>query len=382
MPRVPPLPGARPSRVGGHVLLAGGGHSHIEVLRRFARRPPAGARVTLVTPEPELFYTGMVPGFIAGHYTQEEMRIDLAALAARAGATFVADRVTALDPAARTVTLGGGTTLSFDVLSLDVGAVADARVPGVAPHALPVKPVPTLLAGWEAIVARAGAGALRTVVVAGAGAGGVELALAMRHHLRAAGAADVRIGLVTGDAEVLAGFNGVTRARLAGILREHAIDVHRGFAIDAVTADGVASGERRLPADRVVWATGAGAPPWLAASGLACDERGFVRIDDHLQSLSHPLVFAAGDCATIEGHPRQKSGVHAVRQGPPLAANLVRGVAGRRLLRHVPQREALAILTTGGRHAVAARGAFTVEGDWVWRWKDRIDRAFVAKYAS
>jgi selenide,water dikinase len=139
--------------------------------------------------------------------------------------------------------------------------------------------------------------------------------------------------------------------------------------------------QRRIAVDRIVWATAAGSQPWLAASGLASDPRGFVQIDDTLRSPSHPFVFAAGDCATQIAHPRPKSGVFAVRQGPPLAANLRRRLHSESPTAYVPQRHALALISTGGKHAVASRGPFVFEGDWVWRWKDRIDRAFMAKYA-
>jgi NADH dehydrogenase FAD-containing subunit len=121
--------------------------------------------------------------------------------------------------------------------------------------------------------------------------------------------------------------------------------------------------------------------PWIAASGLACDPRGFAQTDDTLRSTSHRFVFATGDCATQIAHPRPKSGVFAVRQGPRLAANLRRTLHDDSPINYVPQRRALALISTGNRHAIASRGPFVFEGNWIWRWKDRIDRAFVAKYA-
>jgi NADH dehydrogenase FAD-containing subunit len=136
----------------------------------------------------------------------------------------------------------------------------------------------------------------------------------------------------------------------------------------------------RIAADAFVWATSATAAPWLAASGLACDPRGFVRIDAHLRSPSHPFVFAAGYCASQDGHPRPKSGVFAVRQGPPLHANLVCAARDEPPLPYVPQRTALALIATGGRNAIASWRGLATRGDWVWRWKDRIDRGFMARY--
>jgi selenide,water dikinase len=162
-------------------------------------------------------------------------------------------------------------------------------------------------------------------------------------------------------------------------------DVVLHFDSPAVAVDPEAvhvGGGRRIAADRIVWATSAAAAPWLAAAGLACDGRGFVTVDAHLRSTSHPFVFAAGDCATQTAHPRPKSGVYAVRQGPPLAHNLRQAIDGDTLSTYVPQRRALALISTGDQHAIASWGGWAVEGDWVWRWKDWIDRRFIARYAA
>jgi selenide,water dikinase len=172
------------------------------------------------------------------------------------------------------------------------------------------------------------------------------------------------------------------RARFGRTLVERGVVLHLSSGALAVEPGTlVATHGRRIAVDRVVWATGAAPAPWLAAAGLACDDRGFVLTDDTLRSTSHPFVFATGDCATQIDHPREKSGVFAVRQGPPLAANLRRAAYDLPLRRHVPQRHALALVSTGNQHAIAVRGPFVAQGDWVWKWKDRIDRAFVAKYA-
>jgi selenide,water dikinase len=124
--------------------------------------------------------------------------------------------------------------------------------------------------------------------------------------------------------------------------------------------------------DLVIWTAGAAALPWLRTSGLAVDQRGFVLVDDALRSVSHPEVLAAGDCATLRDAAHPKSGVYAVRHAPVLAANL--GGAQRR---YVPQRRALALISCGERYAIADWNGLSVEGAWVWRWKDRIDRRWV-----
>jgi NADH dehydrogenase FAD-containing subunit len=137
-----------------------------------------------------------------------------------------------------------------------------------------------------------------------------------------------------------------------------------------------------VDADRVVLATPVVATGWLEASGLACDVEGFVSVDACLRSVSHPFVFAAGDCATRVDAPRPRSGVYAVRSGPPLARNLRRVIAGATPATYQPQRVALALISLGDRRAVVSRPPWSAEGAWAWYWKDRIDRGFVARYRS
>jgi selenide, water dikinase len=371
---------AQPHRV----LLVGGGHSHVEVLRRFALQPDPSVALTLVSPDPATPYSGMLPGLIAGHYTHDEAHVALGPLARWAGARLVVDRVDALDAYTKTVTLGSGRSEAFDFISIDVGSAPDTRTPGALAHALPVKPVAGFLVAWARIQADAAVGSVRTIGIVGGGAAGVEVLLAMQWHLAQVLRADApRFALVTDQPALLQQHPPVVRARFGRLLVERDVVLHLASAAVAVEPGGVLVTQgRRISLDRTIWATAAAAQPWPALAGLACDERGFIRIDDHLRSTSHPFVFAAGDCATQEGHPRPKSGVFAVRQGPPLAANLRRAAQGAPLKTYVPQRNALALITTGDRHAIASRGPFVAEGDWVWRWKDRIDRRFMAKYVA
>lgn len=365
------------------ILLVGGGHAHIEVLRRFALAPHPRAVVTLVSPYAAMAYSGMLPGRVAGHYTAEETQVQLTPLAAAAGARFITDFVVALDLDARMATLASGHREAFDLVSLDVGSTPDMSIPGARAHALAVKPVESFLVAWNGIMEAIAAGEVRTIAVVGGGAGGVEILLAMQHRARAAfGGTAPRFALVTDQPHLLPQHPESVRARLGGVLVEREVVLHLDSPAVAVEPGAVlTSGGRRIAADRIVWATSASAPPWPAAAGLDCDARGFVALDGCLRSTSHRFVFAAGDCATQSAHPRPKSGVYAVRQGPPLAHNLRQAVEGKPLASYVPQRQSLALISTGGRHAIASRGRWAVEGDWVWRWKDWIDRRFLARYA-
>ena len=171
-------------------------------------------------------------------------------------------------------------------------------------------------------------------------------------------------------------------AAFATLLAERGIRVITGSRVVAVEADAVSvDGLGRLGLDEVLWATEAAPAPWLAQTGLARDAEGFIEVSETLQSVSHPDVLAAGDIATVRGHPRPRSGVYAVRAGALVAANIARLVAGRQPIARRPPRDALALISAGERYALGARNGLTFEGAWVWRLKDAIDRRFVARFA-
>jgi len=360
------------------LVLLGGGHSHIEVLRRWAR-VSAPAEVVLVNPFKSLPYTGMVPGFVAGLYGEDDIHIDLASLCERAQVTFARGSAVALDCEARSVRCSDGTKLRYDLLSIDVGSALDTSTPGVSEHALPVRPLYTFVSSLQRYRT---AQRPQRVAVIGAGAAGVELALALHAAIARAG----RTPTVTllGDAPFpVPSFPQPARQRLERICSTRGITIRSSVHVTALSADAVhlAAGER-LAVDLSVWATGPVAPAWLADSGLATDARGFIAVDRHLRSISHPDVYAAGDVAGMTGHERPKSGVYAVRQGPHLAENLLRSLRGEPLVSYIPQRRALALIGTGDRRAVAVYDDYSWEGAWVWRWKDIIDRRFVARYRA
>lgn len=373
-------------RVGGagvkRLVLAGGGHAHIEVLRRFGDEPMGDVEVVLVSPAADTPYSGMLPGLVAGHYSWRDCHIDLDVLTRHAGAKFRQTCVTGIDPAQRHIVCDSGLVLGWDVLSLDIGSTPPVGdVDGAAQHGITVKPVERFLVAWEGIVARAITEPLRVVAVGG-GAGGVELCLAMQHRLASTPQAQpCDVTLVTQSATIVPEYAQGARRRLRAAFARHGIGLLAGVAVTAVDDDGlVLANGARVPADVVVWTTGAAAPVWLRDTGLALDARGFVEVDEHLQSTSHPGVFAAGDVAAYRGKQVPKSGVYAVRQGPPLADNLRLALEAKPLLPWKPQRRTLALLSTGDARAVAVWGSWSAEGSWVWRWKNHIDTRFVQRY--
>ena len=364
------------------LVLVGGGHAHVHVLKRFGMRPEPGVRLTLVARDVETPYSGMLPGFVAGHYRLDECHIDLMRLARFAGARLIYDEAVGLDRDRREVLCRSHPPIRYDVVSLDIGITPRRDIPGAAEHTVAVKPIDRFAEKWESLLERArGRDRLRLAIVGG-GAGGVELGLAAQHRLAAAMFAPPEVTLVTRDT-LLPSHNRRVRAKFARILGERGIAVVAGNAVARIERGRLVLDDgASVVFDEALWVTEAAAAPWLAETGLALDAAGFVETDEYLRSPSDATVFAAGDIAAMRGHPRDKSGVYAVRAGPPLAENLRRTLAGRALRRGIPQRRALALIGTGDRRAVASRGAFAAEGAWLWRLKQGIDRRWMRGYTD
>lgn len=366
------------------LVLLGGGHAQIAVLADLAERPLPRWDIRLVTPYRRQIYSGMLPGWMAGHYTIERCAIALDTLAARAGVALHETAANALDPAANELRCADGTTLAFDHLSIDTGPVPPSdELPGSEEHALTVRPIERFVAAWPQVIDRIRSERRRfKLVFLGAGAGGLELALAVRHKANSEGWPHLHIALVGRDALPLDGAPDSLRRRAMAMLAQHGVAWHGERQASRIEPDRLLfSRGEPLTFDVCLVATGAAAAAWPAASGLATDEDGFIRVGATLQSLSHPHILAAGDAAAYHC-PRPKSGVFAVRAGPVLAGNLRAICQGRSPRTWSPQRHALYLISTGDHHALATWGPWAWGGRWVWYWKDRIDQRFVRRYGT
>ncbi|MCG8590995.1 MAG: selenide, water dikinase SelD [Proteobacteria bacterium] len=364
------------------LVLVGGGHAHVQVLRRFMMRPEPGVRLTLVVDRTAAVYSGMVPGFVAGDYRADEVEIDVLPLARRAGARVIAAAATRIDPAERRIQLVGRPAIAYDVASVDVGSsVQGLELPGVREHALCTRPIGEFVDAAEARFEAAGKGPARVVVVGG-GAAGVELACTLQARLRRVAGAAPQVTLVSADRGLLPGARPRVVRALERELETRDIAVRVDSRVVAVAPDGVelATGEE-LASDCVVWATGAAPPALLGASTLPLDAAGYVRVDAQLRVEGLSNLFAVGDCAHFApaaGLP--KAGVYAVRQGPVLDHNLRAQLRGRRLRSYRPQRDFLSLLNLGDRRALGAKWGWTLRGRVAWRLKDFIDRRFMRRF--
>lgn len=362
------------------LVLIGGGHAHALVLLRWAMAPLAGARLTLIDPNPVAPYTGMLPGLIAGHYPRAALEMDLVQLARHAGARLVMGRAEGMDLARGHVHVAGRPPLGFDVASLDIGISSDLPdLPGFAAHAVAAKPLGDYAARWEDFVAAVEAGRQRPeIAIIGAGVGGVELALAMAHRLR--GAPGLRLALVERGAEALPNASPAARRRLKAHLARAGVELLTGAEPAEVTPDALVLADgRKLPSRLTLGAAGSRPQGWLDRTGLMLNA-GYVIVDATLRAHADPPIFAAGDCAHMAHAPRPKAGVFAVRQAPVLAHNLRAALSGGRLRAYQPQRDYLKLVSLGGRAALADKWGLALEGRALWRLKDRIDRRFMRMF--
>ena len=373
------------------LLLLGGGHSHVQVLKHFAMHPVPGVRLTLISDDYVSPYSGMVPGYIAGHYSLDEVQIALGPLCRRAGARFICANVTGLDRDSRRVLMAGRPALRYDVLSINSGAQPDLQgMPGIA-----VKPISRFLSQWPELLATmrsqlasdssSSGRRMRGVMLVGAGAGGIELAFACRASLPA----QVPIKLV--GPTLLPGSNRIAKKLVRRAMCEkNIVYITQRVTKARTTAEGFSvtlANETIEETGQLLWVTDVCAPNWLAESGLDCDDKGFVSVNESMQSINDSHIFVAGDAAHLQGQERAKAGVFAVRVAPVLAKNLARAVQGLPLQgprsRFRPQSSFLTLIGLGAPDrpdAIAIRGSWASRSKIFWRLKERIDRRFVRRF--
>ncbi len=365
------------------LVLAGAGHAHAQVLLDWSRAPLPGVELIVVSPQALAPYSGMVPGWLGGAYRLDEIVLDFPALCAAGGARWVPAEVDALDPDRKRITLSTGESLGYDLLSINVGSTLRPP-PGEGARMLAMRPLSALPAAYDAVLSDWSREPLDrpwTVTAVGGGAAGVESLLAVLarlRHLRPD--RPVNGALVTSGTQLLPGLSAPARRAAERALAQAGVTLQLGSRWCASIG---------RSSDLVLWAIGAEAHDWqrdpARRGALAVSAQGFVQVDAQLRSVSHPEVFAVGDCAHwVPGaHALPKAGVIAVRMGPVLSNNLraaLGDTAAAKLYR--PQRQFLVLLATADGRAIASRGPFGAGGAWAWRWKDHIDRRFIARYAT
>ena len=394
-----------PAPISRDVVFIGGGHAHAVALKMLAMKSLPGVRLTLISSQVQTPYSGMLPGLIAGHYSYDQTHIDLARLCKACGARFIEDTVIELNTETQTIGCKNHPDFGYDLLSIDIGSTPDkTTVEGAEENTQGVKPVPEFLNYWRDLQQRLlnnydappslnqAAEPIRIGTVGG-GASAVEVLLAIQHHLNSLPALSpnplptIEYHIVSGAEQVLPSHNQKVREQYTSLLKKRGVVVHDQFRVTKI--DGVDNASfsarkqlhsedgRVVELDEVIWTTAAKPATWPAKAGLSCSSQGFITVNDSLQTLSHPSIFACGDIADMVNHPRPKAGVFAVRQGKPLADNILLALQNKSLKPFKPQTKFLSLVSTGDKYAVASRGQWAFAGSWVWRWKDYIDQKFM-----
>ena len=369
-----------------HLVLLGGGHAHIGVLRMLGMHPEPDLKVTLVSPSRETPYSGLLPGVVGGHSPEQDLYIDLGRLCQFAGADLVLATATAIDPGGSEIELRNRPNLAYDYLSIDVGIEPALTDLAEFDEALvPVKPISGFMARFNLVYEQyRGGGAFASV---GAGAAGLELAFALNHRLgikaEKNGLPKPVLYLCQAAAELLPEAPPRLRAKAKNALAAQGIQFQPQFRAVRQGAGQLASASGAvLEVDQVFWATGAAPQAFLQNSDLAGTPSGYIAVNAQLQSVSHPNVFAVGDAADMVEQARPKAGVYAVRQAPILFKNLVRMHRGQSLLRFKPQQRVLSLISLGEQTALGYKGPFWGWGRSLWRLKRRIDYKFLDSFKN
>jgi selenide,water dikinase len=364
------------------LVFIGGGHTHSLVLRMLAMQPIANVRLTLITDTLLTPYSGMLPGYIAGHYSLAETHLDLNKLCHAGQIRLIHGRVSGIDLVNKVVYLDHQASISYDKVSINTGSTPNVDVAGAREFGVGVKPVSQLTASWKKLLSQKNSHTTPHWAVVGGGAAGIEMVLAIAHRFKHAGD-HLRLSLVQSSAQLLPGYHSHVQKKVALALKQYEVELVTDFRVSRATKNALESNTgQTLSIDQSIWCTPATAPRWPTLAGLDTDSNGFIAVNEFLQSTSHEDVFACGDVAAMIKSPRPKAGVYAVRCAPFLTKNLTAAFSGQIMKSVSLQTDFLSLIALGDKVAVGQRGWFSLNGKWVWRWKNQIDQKFMALFAK
>jgi NADH dehydrogenase FAD-containing subunit len=342
-----------------NIVFIGAGHGHLPILQQAASFARAGHQLTLISPE-DFYYSGLATGVLAGDYDFAQDKVDIEVFCQRNHINLIKSKVLAFDANAKTVTLANNETLSFEIASIAVGSVAATPFDG--DNITPVKPISSLFNAAETFQS--------PLAIVGGGLAGVEIALTLKSRFP-----DLNISLFSRGS--IASEMHHSAAVLRDELKAKKISLFENNAVIAIADNKLTleNGTHHVFHSAVL-ALGLKAPDFLSSSGLKTDKQNAVYVNDKLQSISHPHIFAIGDCMAFS--PKlNKAGVYAIRGAPILQHNLLAYGAGKPLKAFKPQKRYLWIMNLGGKRALAAYGRIKLRGHLAWRLKDFIDRRFI-----
>ena len=386
-----------PAPVVSDLILLGGGHANIQVLKMLAMNPIGGLRITLISDQTHSPYSGMIPGFLAGYYSYEECHFDLRRICEELGQRFIKAKIIGLDPHSKTVQLENRAEIRYDCAAINVGiqprSIAHLSADAAA-KLIPLKPISGFIAHWQRLIADLAAyrgdEPLRLAVV-GAGASGVEIAIILKMLINQ-NRWNAEVSLIHRHEFLVSAKDLRAQQRLAKTLEELNIKVFQNTEVLEVHEKGLllkdANGQiHSEDFYRALIATKAAAPDWFKSSGLAVDQEGFVKVTEKLLVENTDALFAAGDCIHFSPSPLKKAGVYAVRQGMVLEHNIRAFFTRQSALKTFhPKKHVLSLITIGERQALVHQDdASILRWMWpslLWRVKDQIDRRFMQRFQA
>ena len=366
------------------LILIGGGHTHLETIRRLGEQSSLDVAVTLISSDRFTPYSGMLPGLISGHYTFSDCHINLEDLCHKYRFKFIQDTVTRITPRDQLIHTPKNQH-GYELASINIGSTPNLySTVGVKSWGLPVKPIDQLIREVDRFLKRVNNAPMKQtfdVAVVGGGAAGIEIILALKHRADTYGYTNLNFSIVTGSQDILDTHSTLIQRKFHRILHQKNITTYYAHPVVSVSKEYVTtSSGKMIKSDLTIWATGAAASSWPKLSNLPTTADGFIQTDQYLRVKNINNLFAVGDIGSIENLQYPKSGVYAVKQAAVLTANIKNLVNDKPLQLYTPQKHALALISAGNKYAVASRNVLCASGKWVWHLKDYIDRSFMGKF--
>ncbi|GAQ51312.1 NAD(P)/FAD-dependent oxidoreductase [Streptomyces acidiscabies] len=307
------------------IVVLGAGYAGAFAAGTLARRlSPADTEITVVNAVPDFVERMRLHQLAVG---QDLTFRKLTDLFAGTPVRLRLARVTGVDPERRTVAVTGDDQLTYDTLLYTLGSTAAHHgVPGVAEYAFDVAGLSSALRLRERLAALGEGGA---VLVVGEGLTGIETAAEF-----AESRPDLSVALAA-RGELGAGLSPKARRHLRRAFDRLGITVHEHTGIEAVEPDrAIAADGTSITADVTVWAAGFAMDPIVADSGLEVTGTGRIVVDRTMRSVSHPDVYATGDCAYAigdNGRPLPMSCASAGATDAQATAAIVARLTGRKV---------------------------------------------------
>ncbi|MGD2028587.1 MAG: FAD-dependent oxidoreductase [Desulfobacterales bacterium] len=366
--------------MGKHLVLVGGGHAHMVTLANLYTFIEKGYTVSVISPSPYHYYSGMGPGMLGKIYTPDQIRFSIRHMVENKGGTFVPGKAIRVDPEDKTVVLESGATLSYDVLSFNTGSfVPGTTVTGDGKDIFTVKPIEKLIHAQARILELVSYKKIAISIIGG-GPSAAEIAGNVWGLTRG-------VGIITPEIRIFAGKkfmsrfpDSVSKKVRASLTKRNIEILEPGYIKEIKTGQVTLESGERIKTDLIFLAIGVKPSPIFKESGLPNGPDGGLLVNRYLQSTGYPEIFGGGDCIYFKDRPLNKVGVYAVRENPVLYHNLMASLEETNLMPFDPGGDYLLIFNMGDGTGILRKKGLVFGGRLAFKIKDYIDRRFMKKF--